>query len=330
MMIDFMKNSPLETWDARAFINECLAWIKETVGESKVILGLSGGVDSSVAAALIYEAIGSQLFPIFVDTGLMRYDEAARVKEMFSCYPELSINFVDASELFLGRLAGVSDPEKKRKIIGNSFIEVFDREAQKHGDAAFLAQGTLYPDVAESFTEDGKKLSVKSHHNVGGLPEKMNLRLLEPFRRLYKYQVREIGRELGMSSRLVDRHPFPGPGLAVRILGAVDRRQVKILQEADEIFIDELYKWDLYKETWQAFAVLLPLQSVGVEDNQRTYKQVCALRAVNSSDGMSAKVSELPLNFLLYVSQRITSEVAGISRVVFDISSKPPATIEWE
>lgn len=325
-----MKNSPLESWDARAFIDESLAWIKETVGESKVILGLSGGVDSSVSAALIYEAIGSQLFPIFVDTGVMRYDEAARVKEMFSIYPELSINFVDASELFLGRLAGVSDPEQKRKIIGNSFIEVFDHEAQKHGDAAFLAQGTLYPDVAESFTEDGKKLSVKSHHNVGGLPEKMNLKLLEPFRRLYKYQVREIGRELGMPARLVDRHPFPGPGLAVRILGAVDKQQVKILQEADEIFSDELYKWDLYKETWQAFAVLLPLQSVGVEDNQRTYKQVCALRAVNSSDGMSAKVSELPLEFLLHVSQRITSEVAGISRVVFDISSKPPATIEWE
>lgn len=330
MMINFMKNSPLEDWDVCRFIAESTAWIKETVGESKVILGLSGGVDSSVAAALIYQAIGAQLMPIFVDTGLMRYREAERVEEMFVGYPELSINFVDASELFLGRLAGVSDPEQKRKIIGTSFVEVFEAEAKKHDDAAFLAQGTLYPDVAESLTEDGKKLSVKSHHNVGGLPEKMNLKLLEPFRRLYKYQVREIGRELEMSARLIDRHPFPGPGLAVRILGAVDRGQVKILQEADEIFIDELYKWDLYKETWQAFAVLLPLQSVGVEDNRRTYKQVCALRAVNSSDGMVAKVTELPLDFLLHVSERISNEVAGISRVVFDISSKPPATIEWE
>ncbi len=329
-MIDFHGNKPIENWDVRVFIDQCLAWIKETVGDSRVILGLSGGVDSSVAAALIYEAIGSRLIPIFVDNGVMRYKEAERVREMFAGYPELNINFVDATGLFLGRLAGVSDPEAKRKIIGTSFIEVFDSEAKKHDDAAFLAQGTLYPDVAESISEDGKTLSVKSHHNVGGLPEKMNLKLLEPFRRLYKYQVREIGRELGMSPRLVDRHPFPGPGLAVRILGAVDKNQVKILQEADEIFIDELYKWDLYKETWQAFAVLLPLQSVGVEDSKRTYKQVCALRAVNSSDGMVAKVTQLPLDFLLHVSQRISNEVSGISRVVFDISSKPPATIEWE
>lgn len=323
-------DSPIENWNVQRFIKDSIQEIKETVEGNKVILGLSGGVDSSVAALLIHKAIGSQLIPIFVDTGLMRFKEAERVAELFSPYPEFNIRFADASKVFLLRLKGITDPEEKRKIIGASFIEVFDNEARKYDDAAFLAQGTIYPDVAESFAKDGKKLSVKSHHNVGGLPEKMNLKLLEPFRRLYKYQVREIGKELGLPDRLINRHPFPGPGLGVRILGAIDERQVKILQEADEIFIDELYKWNLYKETWQAFAVLLPLQSVGVKDNLRTYKQVCALRAVNSFDGMSAEVTKLPMDFLLAVSKRITDEVEGISRVVFDISSKPPATIEWE
>jgi GMP synthase (glutamine-hydrolysing) len=278
----------------------------------------------------LHKAIGKQLIPIFVDTGMMRFDEANRVRDMFRVYPDLKIDFVDVSNLFLTRLKGVSDPERKRKIIGNTFIDVFEREASQFGDARFLAQGTLYPDVIESVSFAGPSVTIKSHHNVGGLPEKMNLRLIEPLRELFKDEVREVGRQLQLPEELIGRHPFPGPGLAVRILGDIDRTKVKLLQRADEIFISELRNWKLYDSTWQAFAVLLPIQSVGVMGDERTYEQVCALRAVNSVDGMTADVTELPFEFLKHVSGRICNEVKGISRVVYDISSKPPATIEWE
>lgn len=317
-------------WGADAFIENAIQNVRQQVGEKRVILGLSGGVDSSVTAALLHKAIGKQLIPIFVDTGLMRYQEAARVKEMFKVYPELNIIFVDASELFLGRLAGIKDPEQKRKIIGASFIEVFEKEAAKYPDAAFLAQGTVYPDVIESVATDGAKVKVKSHHNVGGLPEKMKLELVEPLRELFKDEVRQVGRKLLLPEELVERHPFPGPGLAVRILGDISPKAVRILQEADEIFISELKKHKLYNSTWQAFAILLPIQSVGVKGDMRSYEQVCALRAVNSVDGMTAEPSQLPYDFLYSVARRIGTEVEGISRVVYDISSKPPATIEWE
>lgn len=317
-------------WTAGSFIEESIKKIRTTVGHDRVILGLSGGVDSSVAAALLYHAIGNQLIPIFVDTGMMRFDEARRVKEMFRAYPDINIDFVDASELFLSRLDGISDPEQKRKIIGAAFIDVFESEAKKYSDAKYLAQGTLYPDVIESVSFAGPSVTIKSHHNVGGLPEKMNLALIEPLRELFKDEVRNVGRALKLPDELIDRHPFPGPGLAVRILGDIDRQKVSLLQAADEIFISELRKWKLYNSTWQAFAVLLPIHSVGVMGDERTYEQVCALRAVDSVDGMTAEVSEFPFNFLKHVSSRICNEVKGISRVVFDISSKPPATIEWE
>ncbi len=295
-----------------------------------MILGLSGGVDSSVAAALIHRAIGDRLIPIFVDTGLMRFQEAERVKMMFKAYPSLKIEFVDASEIFLSRLKSISDPEQKRKIIGATFVEVFEQEAARFPDATWLAQGTLYPDVIESVSFAGPSVTIKSHHNVGGLPEKMKLKLLEPLRELFKDEVRAAGKELDLPDELVMRHPFPGPGLAVRILGEIKAEQVKLLQLADEIFIEELHKWGIYNDTWQAFAVLLPIQSVGVMGDERTYEQVCALRAVNSVDGMTAEVTEFPFAFLKHVSNRICNEVKGISRVVYDISSKPPATIEWE
>jgi len=317
-------------WSAASFVDEAITKIRDIVGKDRVILGLSGGVDSSVAAALLHKAIGKQLIPIFVDTGMMRFDEANRVRDMFKVYPDLNIDFVDVSNLFLTRLKGVSDPERKRKIIGNTFIDVFEREASQFGDARFLAQGTLYPDVIESVSFAGPSVTIKSHHNVGGLPEKMNLRLIEPLRELFKDEVRNVGRQLQLPEELIGRHPFPGPGLAVRILGDIDRKKVKLLQAADEIFIAELRKWELYDSTWQAFAVLLPIQSVGVMGDERTYEQVCALRAVNSVDGMTADVTEFPFEFLKHVSGRICNEVKGISRVVYDISSKPPATIEWE
>ncbi|HQQ67727.1 MAG TPA: glutamine-hydrolyzing GMP synthase [Candidatus Cloacimonadota bacterium] len=317
-------------WSAASFVDEAITKIRDKVGSDRVILGLSGGVDSSVAAALLHKAIGKQLIPIFVDTGMMRFDEANRVREMFKVYPDLNIDFVDVSNLFLTRLKGVSDPERKRKIIGNTFIDVFEREASQFGDARFLAQGTLYPDVIESVSFAGPSVTIKSHHNVGGLPEKMNLLLIEPLRELFKDEVREVGRQLQLPEELIGRHPFPGPGLAVRILGDIDRKKVKLLQAADEIFIAELRNWKLYDSTWQAFAVLLPIQSVGVMGDERTYEQVCALRAVNSVDGMTADVTEFPFEFLTHVSGRICNEVKGISRVVYDISSKPPATIEWE
>ena len=317
-------------WSPGSFVQESIAQIRNVVGKDRVILGLSGGVDSSVAAALLHQAIGNQLIPIFVDTGMMRHEEGRRVREMFRAYPSLEIDYVDASEMFLSRMEGVSDPEQKRKIIGKTFIEVFENEAAKYPDASFLAQGTLYPDVIESVSFAGPSVTIKSHHNVGGLPEKMKMKLIEPLRELFKDEVRKVGITLNLPEELVYRHPFPGPGLAVRILGAVDKAKVSLLQKADEIFISELWKWNLYHETWQAFAVLLPIQSVGVMGDERTYEQVCALRAVNSVDGMTAEVTKFPFDFLQHVSSRICNEVKGISRVVYDISSKPPATIEWE
>lgn len=317
-------------WTPGSFIEESVARIRTQVGTDRVILGLSGGVDSSVAAALLYRAIGDRLIPIFVDNGCMRYQEAARVKEFFSCMPDLKIEFVDASQLFLERLKGVENPEQKRKIIGAAFIDVFETEAASFPDAKWLAQGTLYSDVIESVSFKGPSVTIKSHHNVGGLPEKMKLGLVEPLREIFKDEVRAVGRQLGLPDELIGRHPFPGPGLAVRILGAVDAERVAILQSIDEVFIQELRAWNLYDSTWQAFAVLLPISSVGVMGDERSYENVCALRAVNSVDGMTADWTELPYPFLKRVSNRIINEVKGVNRVVFDISSKPPATIEWE
>jgi len=317
-------------WTPASFIEETIASIRSAVQEKQVILGLSGGVDSSVAAALLHKAIGDQLIPIFVDTGLLRKNESDKVKKMFAALPGFKFQIVDAGELFLNRLKGISDPEQKRKIIGNAFIEVFEQEAAKHPDAEFLAQGTLYPDVIESVSFKGPSVTIKSHHNVGGLPEKMKLKLVEPLRELFKDEVRAVGRELGLPEQLIRRHPFPGPGLAVRIISDITHEKVKLLQEIDDIFISELYNWELYDSTWQAFAVLLPIQSVGVMGDERTYENVCALRAVNSVDGMTADWTEFPFAFLKKVSNRIINEIPGVNRVVYDISSKPPATIEWE
>ncbi|MDZ4182748.1 MAG: glutamine-hydrolyzing GMP synthase, partial [Candidatus Cloacimonadaceae bacterium] len=314
-------------WTPGSFINESIAAIREKVGDKRVILGLSGGVDSSVAAVLLHRAIGDRLIPIFVDNGCMRHKEAERVKAFFASYSGLNIDFVDAQDIFLDRLAGISSPEEKRKIIGKTFIDVFDAEAKRFDDIEFLAQGTLYSDVIESVSFKGPSVTIKSHHNVGGLPDKMKLKLIEPFREIFKDEVRQVGRELGLPEELIGRHPFPGPGLAVRIISDVDRDKVRVLQAIDEVFIEELRKWDLYDKTWQAFAVLLPIQSVGVMGDERTYDNVCALRAVNSVDGMTADWTELPFNFLKRVSNRIINEVDGVNRVVYDISSKPPSTI---
>jgi len=328
---NFVKIAGIKAdWTPGSFIDEAVEKIRAQVGNDRVILGLSGGVDSSVAAALLYKAIGDRLIPIFVDNGCMRFQEAARVKEFFSCMPDLKIDFVDANQLFLDRLNGVENPEQKRKIIGAAFIDVFEAEAAKYPDAKWLAQGTLYSDVIESVSFKGPSVTIKSHHNVGGLPEKMKLGLVEPLREIFKDEVRAVGRQLGLPYELISRHPFPGPGLAVRILGAVDVDRVQILQQIDEVFIQELRAWNLYDSTWQAFAVLLPISSVGVMGDERSYENVCALRAVNSVDGMTADWTELPYPFLKRVSNRIINEVKGVNRVVFDISSKPPATIEWE
>jgi GMP synthase (glutamine-hydrolysing) len=321
----------LPNWTPVSFVQEATRKIREKTGGEKVILGLSGGVDSSVAAVLLARAIGARLIPIFVDNGCLRYNEADRVREAFAQVPGIEINFVDAASLFLERLAGIEDPEQKRRIIGKTFIEVFDAEAKKYDNVGWLAQGTLYPDVIESVSfRGGPSVTIKSHHNVGGLPDKMNLKLIEPFRELFKDEVRAVGRELGLPEALIGRHPFPGPGLAVRIIGAVDAQKINLLQQIDEIFISELRNWELYDKTWQAFAVLLPIQSVGVMGDERTYDNVCALRAVNSVDGMTADWTELPHAFLKKVSNRVINEVNGVNRVVYDISSKPPATIEWE
>ena len=318
-------------WTMSSFIERSVAEIREKVGNANVILGLSGGVDSSVAAALISRAIGSQLHCIFVDNGLLRKNEAARVGELFGRNFDMKLIRIDAADRFLDKLAGVSEPEKKRKIIGREFVSVFDEAAATIPDAGFLAQGTTYPDVIESVSIDGNPSAViKSHHNVGGLPEKMKLRLLEPLSRLVKDEVRQLGRELGLPDDVVMRQPFPGPGLAVRHLGALSRKTLDILREADEIVVDEIKKAKLYHRIWQAFAVFLPVRSVGVMGDERSYDYCIALRIVESSDGMTADWPELPKELLGRISSRITNEVSGVNRVVYDITSKPPATIEWE
>ena len=319
-----------KNWSMGNYIEETVKSIKETVGDKKVLLGLSGGVDSSVAAALIHKAIGDQLICIFVDTGLLRKDEAKNVMEIYGENFHMNIKCVDAEERFLSKLAGVTDPEAKRKIIGKEFVEVFNDEASKLTDVKFLAQGTIYPDVIESQSVKGPSATIKSHHNVGGLPEDMQFELLEPLRELFKDEVRAVGRELGIPAHMVDRHPFPGPGLGIRILGAVDKEKADILREADDIFIKELRAADLYKEVSQAFVVLLPVKSVGVMGDERTYEYTAVLRSANTIDFMTATWSRLPYEFLDKVSNRIINEVKGINRLTYDISSKPPATIEWE
>lgn len=317
-------------WNADSFIEGAVADIRAKVGNKKVLCALSGGVDSSVAAVLLHKAIGDQLFCIHIDNGLMRRGESEQVVRTFRDEYHIALDFVDASAVFLERLNGVTDPEQKRKIIGKAFIDVFEVEAKKVAGAEFLAQGTLYPDVIESVSFKGPSQTIKSHHNVGGLPEKMNLKLIEPFRELFKDEVRAVGRKLGLSDSLIDRHPFPGPGLAIRILGDITKERLEVLRSADEIFIGELRKQNLYHFAWQAFVVLLPVQSVGVMGDERTYENTVALRAVTSVDGMTADWAHLPYEFLAHVSNRIINEVRGINRVVYDISSKPPATIEWE
>lgn len=322
-------------WSPRSFIDEKKKEIRETVGDQHVILGLSGGVDSSVAAVLLHEAIGSQLTCIFVNNGLLRKGEWEEVQQTFTEHFNINLRAVDATDLFLERLADVKDPERKRVIIGNTFVEVFEKETESISadlgvKPAFLAQGTLYPDVIESVSFKGPSATIKTHHNVGGLPEKLGFEILEPFRELFKDEVREIGKILDLPDSIIGRHPFPGPGLAVRILGPITRDALRVLREADAIFINELKRQDLYDSVWQAFAVLLPVQTVGVMGDGRTYENVCALRAVTSVDGMTADWAKLPYEFLAHVSNRIVNEIRGINRTVYDISSKPPATIEWE
>ncbi len=319
-----------KNWQLTNYIDRSIEEIRKKVGREKVILGLSGGVDSSVAAVLIHKAIGSQLTCIFVDTGLLRKDEGRKVMENYGEHFNMNIKMIDASQRFLNKLKSISDPEQKRKIIGNEFIAVFDEESNKLEGAKFLAQGTIYPDVIESQSVKGPSAVIKSHHNVGGLPEDMKLELLEPLRELFKDEVRKVGEELGIPHHLVHRHPFPGPGLGIRILGEVDAEKVKILQEADDIFIEELYKNQLYDSVSQAFVVLLPVKSVGVMGDERTYEYTAAVRSANTIDFMTATWSRLPYDLLETVSSRIINEVKGINRVVYDISSKPPATIEWE
>jgi len=318
-------------WTMAHFRTEAIAKIREQVGDGKVICGLSGGVDSSVAAVLIHEAVGDQLTCIFVDHGLMRMDEAEEVVTMFRGAYNIPLVHVEASERFVGALEGVEDPEQKRKTIGGLFIDVFEEEAGKLGGADFLAQGTLYPDVIESVSfTGGPSVTIKSHHNVGGLPDRMNLKLVEPLRELFKDEVRALGQELGLPDKFVKRHPFPGPGLAIRLPGAITRDKLEILRKADAIYLDEIRESGLYDAIWQAFAVLLPVQTVGVMGDARTYEFVCALRAVTSSDGMTADYFGFDHEFLGRTATRIINEVKGINRVVYDITSKPPGTIEWE
>jgi len=317
-------------WTMASFIESQIKSIRAQVGMGRVILGLSGGVDSSVAAMLIHRAIGDQLTCIFVDNGVMRKDEVRQVEKLFRDSFHIQLDVVDAADLFFKKLHGITDPEEKRKAIGHTFIDVFDEKASSIGDVGFLAQGTLYPDVIESVSFKGPSAVIKSHHNVGGLPEKMGLTLIEPFRELFKDEVREVGTELGLPESIVHRQPFPGPGLAVRILGEVTKDRVILLQDADAILMDEIKSANWYHKVWQSFCVLLPVQSVGVMGDERTYENAIAIRAVSSTDGMTADWAQLPYDLLARISNRIINEVDGINRIVYDISSKPPATIEWE
>ncbi|WP_208439152.1 glutamine-hydrolyzing GMP synthase [Bartonella quintana] len=317
-------------WSMASYRDQAIATIRKKVGKSRVICGLSGGVDSSVVAVLLHEAIGDQLTCILVDHGLMRKNEAEEVLKLFRDHYNIELIHVNAANIFLNALEGETDPEKKRKMIGRLFIEVFEEETKKIEGVEFLAQGTLYPDVIESVSAIGESVTIKSHHNVGGLPERMNMKLVEPLRELFKDEVRSLGRELGLPEQFLGRHPFPGPGLAIRCPGAVTREKLEIIREADAIYLDEICKAGLYDEIWQAFVVLLPVQTVGVMGDGRTYEFVCALRAVTSVDGMTADFYPYDMEFLSKTAARIINEVRGINRVVYDITSKPPGTIEWE
>jgi GMP synthase (glutamine-hydrolysing) len=315
----------------KSFAKDSIAQIKQTIGDKKVILGLSGGVDSSVTALLIHKAVGKNLTCIFVDNGLLRKDEAEQLKKRLKQHLKINIRFVSAKTKFLKALFNVTDPEKKRKIIGKVFMDVFEAEARKIKDADFLAQGTLYPDIIESQSAFGGPTSViKSHHNVGGLPKNMKLKLVEPLKYLFKDEVRVLGKELGLDESLIWRQPFPGPGLAIRIIGEITRKRLSILRHVDDILLDEIRNVGYYKKLWQSFAVLLPIKSVGVMGDSRTYENIVAIRAVTSKDAMTADWAKLPHNFLGNISNRIINEVVGVNRVVYDISSKPPSTIEWE
>ncbi len=317
-------------WTTQSFLDESVRKIREQVGDGKIVLGISGGVDSTVAGVLLNRAIGDRLHAVFVNTGMLRKNEFEDVTTMLRTLG-LNLHAVDASDMFMQRMAGVEDPEKKRKIIGSTFIDVFEAEAQKIGGIDFLAQGTLYPDVIESVSfRGGPSVTIKSHHNVGGLKEKMSLKLVEPLRELFKDEVRTLGRALGLPEKFIMRHPFPGPGLAVRVLGEVTRERCDTLREVDAVFIDELHRHNIYNDIWQAFAVLLPVSAVGVMGDERTYENVVALRAVTSVDGMTADWARIDHTVLAHISNRIIRNVKGVNRVVYDISSKPPATIEWE
>ncbi|HPO90787.1 MAG TPA: glutamine-hydrolyzing GMP synthase [Victivallales bacterium] len=335
--IDMLRNFCIKicaasaNWTMTSFIEKSLKEIKEKVEDKNVILGLSGGVDSSVAAVLIHKAIGNQLKPIFVNNGLLRKNEEKRVIELFSKNMQMPLRYVNATNLFLKKLKGVSSPEKKRKIIGREFVNIFNKEAKKIKNAGFLAQGTTYPDVIESIPIAGNPSAmIKSHHNVGGLPKKMKLKLLEPLAKLFKDEVREVGKQLGLPDEIILRQPFPGPGLGVRIIGEIKKEYLEILKNADSIVVEEMKKADLYYKTWQTFAVLLPIKTVGVMGDERTYDNVVALRAVDSIDGMTADWVRLPYELLAKIANRIINEVDGVNRVVYDITSKPPGTIEWE
>ena len=319
------------TWTPQSFIDDTVNNIRETVGKEKVVCGLSGGVDSSVTAVLINKAIGKQLVCIFINNGVLRKGEAERVIKTFKKHFHINLRYVNAEARFLKKLKGVVEPERKRKIIGHEFIRVFEEEAKKLGRIGYLAQGTLYPDVIESRSAfGGPSATIKSHHNVGGLPLKMRLKLIEPLRELFKDEVRLVGKTMGLSNEIIQRQPFPGPGLAIRVIGDITKRRLDILREADVVVIEEIKKAEFYREVWQSFAVLLPIKTVGVMGDERTYENVIALRAVTSADGMTADWARLPYDLLERISNRIINEVRGVNRVVYDISSKPPSTIEWE